>query len=347
MKRTTLGRTGIEVSAICLGTMTWGSQNTEAEGHAQIDRSLERGVDFMDTAEMYPVNPVKAETVGHTEAIIGNWVEKSGRRDEVVIATKVSGYNERFVRQGKPVTPETLAEALEGSLRRLKTDYIDLYQLHWPNRGSYHFRQMWSYDPSQQEPEAEIETIHALTEALKGHVQAGKIRAWGLSNESAWGTMQWLRAAEATGGPRVASMQNEYSLLCRIYDTDMAEVSANEGVTCLAFSPLACGLLSGKYQGGAIPDGSRRLLSPDLGGRVTDRVFPAVDAYLQLAKEHGIDPSEMAFAWTMTRPFHCIPIFGATTPEQLETALNSGDLTLSDELVKALNDVNRAQPNPY
>ncbi|MEM9343124.1 MAG: aldo/keto reductase [Pseudomonadota bacterium] len=347
MRRTTLGRTGIEVSAICLGTMTWGRQNTEAEGHAQIDRAVERGVDFLDTAEMYPVAPIEPETVGNTERIIGNWIEKTGRRDELVIATKVSGYNERFVRPGQPVTPQTLAEALEGSLRRLKTDYIDLYQLHWPNRGSYHFRQMWSYDPSQQDAAAEVDNIHALTEALKGHVAAGKIRAWGLSNESAWGTMQWLRAAEATGGPRVATMQNEYSMLCRIYDTDLAEVSTNEGVTCLAFSPLACGLLSGKYQGGAIPPGSRMSVTKDLGGRVTERVFPAVDAYLKIANEHGLDPSQMAFAWTMTRPFHCVPIFGATTPKQLEVALGSADLALSDEVLQAIDAVNRAQSNPY
>ena len=347
MKRTTLGRTGIDVSAICLGTMTWGSQNTEAEGHAQIDAALDRGVDFMDTAEMYPVAPVLEETIGNTETIIGNWIERTGRRSEVVIATKVAGLNDRFVRHGKPVTPETLAEALDGSLRRLKTDYIDLYQLHWPNRGSYHFRQMWDFDPGKQDPASEAENIHALTEALGEHVKAGKIRAWGLSNESAWGTMQWLKAADAAGGPRVATIQNEYSLLCRIYDTDLGELGHHEDVTLLAFSPLACGMLSGKYQNGQMPEGSRMTRTADLGGRVTDRVFPAIDAYLEIAKRHGFDPSAMAVAWTMTRPFPTIPIIGATSLAQLETVLGAGDITLGEDALTEISAAHRAHPNPF
>ena len=347
MQRTTLGRTGIEVSAICLGTMTWGTQNTEAEGHAQIDFALDRGCDFMDTAEMYPVPP-NAAHVGGTETIIGNWLEKTGRRQDVVIATKVSGYNQSFVRPGQPVSPETLTQALEGSLKRLKTDYIDLYQLHWPNRGSYHFRQMWSFDPSQQDGKAEIDTLHALSETLKGFVDAGKIRAWGLSNESAWGTMQWLRAAEATGGPRVASIQNEYSLLCRIYDTDLGEVGVHEGVTNLAFSPLACGMLSGKYQGGTvIPEGSRMAHIRDMSGRNTERVWPAIEAYLDIARNHDLDPSAMAIAWTMARPFPTIPIIGSTNLEQLETVLGATDVTISEEVNLAIDAANRTHPCPY
>ena len=347
MQRTTLGRTGLEVSAICLGTMTWGSQNTEAEGHAQIDFALDRGVDFMDTAEMYPVAPVTAETVGDTEAIIGSWLARTGRRSDVVIATKVTGKNGSFVRQGQPVTPETLTEALDASLRRLRTDYVDLYQLHWPNRGSYHFRQMWGFDPSAQDAAWEIDNIHAVSETLKSLVDAGKIRAWGLSNESAWGTMQWLRAAEATGGPRVATMQNEYSLLCRIYDTDMAELSVHEGITCFAYSPLACGLLSGKYQGGAVPQGSRMSRTSDLGGRVNDRVFPIIDVYLGIAERHGLDPVQMAIAWTMTRPFHLVPIIGATSVEQLDTVLGAAEVTLSDEILAEIAAANRAHPMPF
>jgi aryl-alcohol dehydrogenase-like predicted oxidoreductase len=347
MKRTTLGRTGIDVSAICLGTMTWGSQNTEGEGHAQIDRALERGVDFWDTAEMYPVAPVLPETVGHTETIIGNWFKRSGRRGDVVLATKVAGKNGKFVRPGQPVTPETLTEALEGSLRRLGTDYIDLYQLHWPNRGSYHFRQMWRFDPRAQDAAWEIENIHALAECLRGHVEAGKIRAWGLSNDSAWGTMHWLAAAEATGGPRVASIQNEYSLLCRIYDTDLAELGLHEDVTCLAFSPLACGMLSGKYQNGAMPEGSRRTRTDDLSGRVTDRAFAAIDTYLGIAAKHGLDPVAMAIAWTMQRPFPIVPIIGATSVAQLDQVLGATDLTLSDEIMAEIDAANQAQPNPF
>ncbi len=346
MQRTTLGRTGISVSALCLGTMTWGSQNSEAEGHGQLDMALDHGIDFLDTAEMYPVPP-KPEHVGGTETVIGNWIEKTGRRDEVVIATKVSGYNERFVRPGQPVSPETLTEALEGSLKRLKTDYIDLYQLHWPNRGSYHFRQMWSFDPSEQDAKGEIENMHALMERLKTHVAEGKIRSFGLSNESAWGTMQWLRAGEATGGPRIASMQNEYSLLYRQHDTDHAEVARHEDVTLLAFSPLATGLLTGKYQNGVIPPGSRRTIGPELGGRVNDRVFPIIDLYLEVANKHGLDPAQMAIAWCLTRPFPVIPIFGATTEAQLQTAIGADGVQLSAEVLAELDAVNRANPHPF
>ncbi len=347
MKRTTLGRTGIEVSELCLGSMTWGTQNTEAEGHGQIDMALDHGVDFIDTAEMYPVNPVSTETVGGTEKIIGTWIAKTGRRKDIVLATKVSGHNERFVRKGQLVTPETLTDALEGSLRRLQTDYIDLYQLHWPNRGSFHFRQMWRFDPSQQDGVAEVENMAAVMERLKELVAEGKIRAFGLSNESTWGTMQWLAAGAATGGPRIASVQNEYSLLCRHYDTDLGEMAVHEDVTLLAFSPLAAGLLTGKYQHGAVPPGSRMTYAETLGDRVTPRVFPAVQAYLDLARDHGLDPSQMAIAWCLTRPFPTVPIFGATTPAQLELALGSGDVSLSDDLLVEIDRIHRAHPLPY
>ncbi len=347
MKRTTLGRTGIEVSALCLGSMTWGTQNTEAEAHAQIEMALDHGVDFIDTAEMYPVNPVRAETVGGTEAIIGNWIAESGRREEIVLATKVSGLNERFVRPGQPVTPATLTEALEGSLKRLRTDYVDLYQLHWPNRGSFHFRQIWRFDPSKQDGAAEVENMAAVMERLKDLVTEGKIRSFGLSNESTWGTMQWLAAGAATGGPRIASLQNEYSLLCRHYDSDLAEMSVHEDVTLLAFSPLATGLLTGKYQDGAVPEGSRMSLNETLSDRARPRVFPAVAAYLDLARKHGLDPSQMAIAWCLTRPFPTIPIFGATTPAQLELALGSGDVTLSEEVLEEIDHIHRDHPMPY
>ncbi|MEL6169251.1 MAG: aldo/keto reductase [Pseudomonadota bacterium] len=348
MKKRPLGRTGIDVSEYCLGTMTWGVQTAEADGHAQIDRALDAGIDFMDTAEMYPVNPVRAETVGRTEEIIGNWNAKTGRRKDWVIATKCSGYNERFVRQGQPVTGATVREALEGSLRRLQTDYIDLYQLHWPDRGSFQFRQNWNFDPSKQDPTAVRDNLAEISTTLKDCVAEGKIRAWGLSNESTWGTMEWLRAAEQTGGPRVATVQNEYSLMFRIYDTDMAEMSANEDVTLLAWSPLACGMLSGKYQGGAIPSDSRMGVGGgDLGGRATERAFVAIDAYLDIAARHGIDPVHMALAWTLTRPFPIIPIFGATNMDQLEKILSGVDVTLSDEVLAEISATHRAHPMPY
>lgn len=347
MKRTTLGRTGISVSELCLGTMTWGTQNTEAQAHAQLDMALDHGINFLDTAEMYPVNPVRAETVGITEKLIGTWVAKSGRREDYVIATKVSGQNESFVRQGQPVTGATLREALEGSLVRLQTDYIDLYQLHWPNRGSFQFRQNWTYDPSRQDAVAERENFVDVMETLRVLVDEGKIRAFGLSNESTWGTMEWLRAGETTGGPRIASIQNEYSLLARLFDTDLAEMSFNEDVTLLAFSPLGTGLLTGKYRNGAVPEGSRMSLSPKLGGRVSERVWPAVDAYIDIASRHGLDPSQMAIAWCLTRPFPVIPIFGATTEDQLKTAIGASDVTLSEDLLAEIDTAHRAHPMPY
>lgn len=347
MKRVALGRSGIEVSEMCLGSMTWGTQTAQGDAHAQIERALARGVDFIDTAEMYPVNPVSAETLGRTEEIIGAWFARSGRRGDVVLATKHSGAGMKHTRDGAPISSRTIPEAIEGSLKRLQTDCIDLYQLHWPNRGSYMFRQNWRYDPSSQNRGETIAHMEDVLGAMAREVEKGRIRAFGLSNESAWGTAQWLAAAARTGGPRVASVQNEYSLLCRMFDTDLAELSHNEEVPLLAFSPLAVGLLSGKYQGGAVPDGSRMSLVPELGGRRTERVFPAVETYLEIARRHGLDPSQMALAWTLTRPFPCIPIFGATTVEQLDLALGAADLKLSEEVLEEIDAAHKAHPMPY
>jgi aryl-alcohol dehydrogenase-like predicted oxidoreductase len=327
--------------------MTWGTQNTASEGHAQIDRALAAGINFIDTAEMYPVNPISAETVGRTESIIGEWFERDGRRSEVVLATKHSGEGVAYIRDGAPITAESIPGTLEGSLRRLKTDYIDLYQFHWPNRGSYMFRQNWDYDPSNQDPAAVRQNMDDCLGVLQQQVDRGVIRAFGLSNESTWGTGAWLAAAARSGGPRVASVQNEYSLMCRLYDTDMAELSVNEDVGLLSFSPLAAGLLTGKYQGGAVPEGSRLSLSPELGGRRTDRAFAAVDAYLEVAARHGLDPSQMALAWCLTRPFMCSVIFGSTTMAQLDVALASVDLVLGEDVMAELNAVHRAHPMPY
>ena len=332
---------------MCLGSMTWGTQTAQGDAHAQIERALARGVDFIDTAEMYPVNPVSAETLGRTEEIIGAWFARSGRRGDVVLATKHSGAGMKHTRDGAPISSRTIPEAIEGSLKRLQTDCIDLYQLHWPNRGSYMFRQNWRYDPSSQNRDETITHMEDVLGAMAREVEKGRIRAFGLSNESAWGTAQWLAAAARTGGPRVASVQNEYSLLCRMFDTDLAELSHNEEVPLLAFSPLAVGLLSGKYQGGAVPDGSRMSLVPELGGRTTGRVFPAVEAYLDIARRHGLDPSQMALAWTLTRPFPCIPIVGATTVEQLDLALGAADLKLSEEVLEEIDAAHKAHPMPY
>jgi aryl-alcohol dehydrogenase-like predicted oxidoreductase len=347
MKMNRLGRTDIEVSELCLGSMTWGTQNSMQEGYDQIDRALEGGLNFIDTAEMYPVNPLSAETQGRTEEVIGEWFARDNRREDVVLATKHSGAGIKYVRDGAPISAGTIKETIEGSLRRLKTDYIDLYQFHWPNRGSYMFRQNWSYDPSGQDRAATLAHMDETLEALQDEVKRGTIRAFGLSNESAWGTTQWVNAAERTGGPRVATIQNEYSLLCRMYDTDLAEVSINEDVGLLSFSPLATGLLTGKYQNGQIPDGSRMSLSPEMGGRKSERVFTAVDAYLAIAKKHDLDPVHMALAWCFTRPFMGSVIFGATTIGQLDQALASVDVTLSDEVLKEIDAAHRLHPMPY
>jgi aryl-alcohol dehydrogenase-like predicted oxidoreductase len=347
MPRTTLGRTTIEVSDFCLGTMTFGTNTDEDEAHRQLDASLDYGFDFLDTAEMYPVNPVRKETVGGTEEIIGRWNARTGRRGDYIIATKCAGENGSFVREGQMVDGKIIRLACEGSLKRLQTDVIDLYQLHWPNRGSYHFRQIWEYDPSGQNRATTVQHMDDVMGALGELVDEGKIRAFGLSNESAWGTAQWLAAGERSSGPRIASIQNEYSALCRMpYDGDMAELGHHEDVTLLAFSPLATGFVTGKYLDGALPEGSRNAIA---GGspRNSPRLDDAVRAYLDVAQKHALDPVHMALAFCRQRPFPCIPIFGATTMSQLEHIAAGRDLSLGEDVLVDLNAAYRAHPMPY
>lgn len=347
MKQVPFGSTGINVSQLCLGTMTWGSQNTQAEGHAQIAQALDHGVTFWDTAEMYPTNPVRAETVGYTEEIIGNWFATAGQRDRVVLASKLSGSGQIMVRDGAPITGAGLRLALEAALKRLRTDYIDLYQLHWPNRGSYHFRQMWAYDPRGGDAGQVTTNMIDVLETAKALIAEGKIRAIGLSNESVWGAGRWLHLAETLGLPRMASVQNEYSLLCRQFDTDWAELAVMENMPLLAFSPLAAGLLSGKYAGDVTPEGSRRSHTPELGGRITPFVFEAVAAYLGIAARFHIDPCQMAIAWCLTRPFPVIPIIGATTAAQLASNIAAADLILPAEVLAEFGAAHRTYPAPY
>ena len=345
MERIRLGRTGIEVSDYCLGTMTWGRKTAEADAHAQIDAAMEAGIDFMDTAEMYPVHPVEEETIGGTEEVIGRWIAGGGDRSKWVIATKAAAEGGK-ARGGEPLTSDSVRRACEASLRRLQTDYIDIYQFHWPDRGSYHFRQNWRFNPEKQ-PDARAirDNMLSVMGTLQDLVTEGKIRAFGLSNDSAWGTMEWLRAARDTGGPRVSTMQNEYSLICRLYDTDMAELGHHEDVTLIAFSPLGAGYLSGKYADGVVPEGSR--LGMDMmGGRDTPRTHEAVDAYLDIARRHGLDLAHMALAWFRTRPFPAMPIFGATTMEQLQHVIAGLDLRLSKEVTDEIDAAHKACPMP-
>ena len=346
MKFRPLGRTGMTVSEIGLGTMTWGTQNTEAEGFEQMDYALEHGVNLFDTAEMYPTNPVTEATYGRTEEIIGNWLQSRGRRDDIVLATKITGPGHTWLDDGAPISPARIETAIERSLRRLRTDRIDLYQLHWPNRGSYHFRQMWKFAPWKQDRAQAAADLDAILHALDRAVKAGKIRAIGLSNDSAWGTMRYLAMAEARGLPRVASIQNEYSLLHRIFDTDWAELAHHEDVGLLAYSPLAAGLLSGKYRGGIIPPGSRRSINAELGGRVTEHVEAPLEAYLALADAHGLDPAQMALAFCLTRPFMTSVLIGATSMEQLRTNIAAASVTLPDEVLTGIDAIRRKWPVP-
>ena len=347
MRYNNLGHSDIKVSELCLGSMTWGTQNTSYDAHKQIDMALDHGVNFIDTAEMYPTTPLSKDTQGDTERIIGDWIAQSGRRSDVIIATKVSGKGYKHVRDGAPLSPASITTAIENSLRSLRTDYIDLYQLHWPNRGSYMFRQNWTYDPTQQDTNATLDHMMEVLQHLESLRISGKIRAVGLSNETAWGTMRWLTIAAAHQLPRMVSIQNEYSLLCRLFDLDMAELSHHETIGLLSFSPLATGLLSGKYADGAIPAGSRRSINADLGGRINTNLWPALDGYLAIAKRHGLNPCQMALAWAATRPFMTSQIIGATTKAQLQTALESTTIKLSDALMHDIQNVYRRYPIPF
>lgn len=344
MKYRKLGRTGLDVSVICLGTMTWGRQNNEAEGHAQMDYALNQGVNFWDTAEMYAVPP-NAETYGKTEEIIGSWFASSGQRERIILASKVAGEGLPWVRGGSGIDRENILKAVEDSLKRLRTDYIDLYQLHWPNRGSYGFQKHWSYAPRFDKSTTLANFLEVL-ETLDGLIKQGKIRHVGLSNETSWGTMQWLRLAEERGLPRMASIQNEYSLLSRHFDTDLHEVAITEDIGLLAWSPLATGMLSGKYIGGKRPKGSRWTLMVS-SPRDTKNAQDAVAAYMKVAKKHGLDVCQMALAFVNSRPFVTSTIIGATNMEQLKTNIASVNLTLTPDVLKDIETVRRQYPIPY
>ena len=346
MRYNTLGETSIEVSEICLGSMTWGTQNSYADAKAQIDLATERGINFIDTAELYPTTPLSAETQGKTEAIIGKYINERRCRHDLVLATKVAGSGVSHIRNGSKISPHTITEALEKSLTRLRTDYIDLYQLHWPNRGHYHFRKSWHYNPDPIDRPAHDEETRDILDTLQKHVEAGKIRNIGLSNETAWGTSSFLEIAASKTLPRVVSIQNEYSLICRWFDLDLAELSLNEKVGLLAYSPLAAGILTGKYLNGRVPDGSRASIKPGLDGRLTEHLNLPVQSYVKLADSLEIAPEQMALSFCLSRPFMTSVIIGATTQEQLKSALASTEIKLSDNTLREIQNIYRQYPAP-
>lgn len=348
MQYSKLGRTGLDVSRVCLGTMTWGSQNSEAEAHAQMDYALERGVNFWDTAEMYASPPTR-ETQGSTERYIGTWLAKSGKRDKIVLASKVAGRGAAFggldwLRADGAVPRQTKAqidEAVAGSLKRLQTDYIDLYQLHRPDRPIRTFGGMTFKDYEQ-----DYESFQAILEALDGHVKAGRIRAIGVSNEFPWGVMRFLAESEQRGLPRIASIQNAYHLANRVFEFGLAEIAMREEVGLLAYSPLGQGVLTGKYLDGALPAGTRKTLYNRLQRYEGPGAEEAVRAYVGLARDHGLDPAQLALKFVDSRPFVTATIIGATSMEQLKTDIDAFDLTWTDELEKAVTAIHISRPNP-
>ena len=339
-----LGRTGVQVSALTLGTMTFGEQNSEAEGHAQMDYAVERGINIFDAAEIYPVPP-KPETQGRTEAILGSWLASRKAHGKVLIATKVAGRGKMtWLRKDGALTRQSeaqIVEAVDASLARLKTDTIDLYQLHWPDRPMRIFE---GHDYVHLgDEEHYVQTILA---ALGKLVAAGKVRFVGLSNETPWGVMSFLKAAEQHGLPRAASIQNAYNLVNRSFETGLSEIFYREQVSLLAYSPLGQGYLSGKYEGGALPPGSRKTLFDRLGRYEKGNGPRAVSAYVALARKHGLDPAQMAIAFAVSRPFATSVIIGATSMVQLKTDIDAADMRLSDDVLADIEQIHLDMPNP-
>lgn len=340
-----LGTTGLKVSALCLGSMTWGEQNSEADGFAQMDLAIDRGINFIDTAEMYAVPPTD-RSYGTTETIIGNWFRaRPGMRQKVVLASKVCGQGDWLphVRDGSPrLNRKHIEAAIDGSLKRLQTDYLDLYQMHWPDRNTNYFGKL-----GYRHIDDEVQTPIAETlEVLASLVKAGKVRHVGVSNETPWGTMRYLAESDARGLPRIASIQNPYNLLNRTYEIGLAEISHREKVSLLVYSPLAFGVLSGKYLGGARPEGARISLFKRFSRYTNPQAEIATAKYIALAKQHGIDPVQMALQYVTTRPFVTSNIIGATSIAQLEQNIGSQSLKLSEDVLKGIEAIHVEQPNP-
>lgn len=339
-----LGFTNIKVSGICLGTMTWGEQNSEMEAHAQIEMSLEHGVNFIDAAEMYPVPP-RAETQGATESILGNWLQKNkATRAKLIIASKVTGRSQNFsyLRGGEiRLDSKNIIAALEGSLKRLKTDYIDLYQLHWPDRSTNYFGELgYTHHQTGFIPLAESLAV------MNGLIKQGKIRYAGLSNETPWGVLDALRASEQHNLPRVVSIQNPYNLLNRSFEVGLAEIAIREKVGLLAYSPLAFGVLSGKYLGGALPIGARLTRFERFQRYRGEKAHKATQRYVSVAGKYGLNPAQMALAFIHCQPFVTSTIIGATTLRQLEENISSIRLTLHSDVLKEIETIQQDIPNP-
>ncbi|WP_436322698.1 NADP(H)-dependent aldo-keto reductase [Vibrio cidicii] len=342
MRYSKLPHSSLEISKICLGTMTFGEQNSEQDAFDQLDYAVDHGVNFIDTAEMYPVPP-KAETQGLTEQIIGNWLNKSGKREKVVLATKVAGpRNVPYIRENMSLNRRHIHTAINDSLQRLQTDYVDLYQLHWPQRQTNCFGQLNYPYPDAQEEVTLIETLEALTEL----VNAGKVRYIGVSNETPWGVMSLLRLAEKHDLPRIVSIQNPYNLLNRSFEVGLSEISHYEGVQLLAYSPMAFGCLSGKYLNGAKPAGARCSLFERFQRYFTPQGIKATQAYVALAQEAGLDPAQMALAFVNQRPFVAANIIGATSIAQLKANIDSINLELSEEVLTKIQEIGTTYSNP-
>jgi len=345
MKKILLGNSQLKVTTICLGTMTFGEQNTEAEAHEQLDYALERGINFIDTAEMYPVMP-RAATQGKTEQYIGSWIKKSGKRDEIVLATKVAGPSRGmgWIRNGEnDLNEKNIRTAIETSLQRLQTDYIDLYQLHWPSRNAPIFGQK-QFDPALERPCTEIAETLAVLNAL---VKEGKIRAFGVSNETSWGVSEFIKQAELQSAAPIASIQNAYNLVNRSFEQGLDETCFRENVGLLAYSPLAFGQLTGKYTDDAKARGRLTIFPATWSPRyMRASVFEASKRYAALAREHGLTPAQLALAWCYSRSFVASTIIGATNLTQLKENIDALDVKLSDELIAGVNRIHEELYNP-